>query len=139
MNIKTNRKRASSRNKTNKETTNDLSYALNAAKAASEKKAENILLLDTSKLTIIADYFLIVSANSTPQIEAIAKYIEESLSKEKLRLVSKEGISTSNGTVLDFGNLIVHIMNDKERQFYRLEKFWSNATIINNKLWEKAS
>lgn len=110
-----------------------------AAKAAEEKKGENILLLDVSKLTIIADYFLIITANSTAQIEALGRSIEEKLSKYNCKLISKEGISSSNWSVLDFGNIIVHILQRKEREFYRLEGFWSNATLIDNRIWEKAS
>ena len=117
----------------------DLNFAYIAANAAEEKKGDNILLLDVSKLTVISDYFLIVSAKSSAQIEAIAKHIEELLSKSNCRLVSKEGLTTSNWTVLDFGNLVVHIMNENERNYYKLEKFWSNASAVENKVWRKAS
>ena len=118
---------------------NDLDFAFIAANAANEKQGENILLLDVSKLTVISDYFLIVTAKSTPQIEAISKYIEETLFNFNYRLVSKEGFVGSNWVVLDFGNLVVHIMNEKERNYYKLEKFWSNASIFDKKKWEKAS
>ena len=117
----------------------DLDFVFIAANAANEKKGENILLLDVSKLTVISDYFLIVTAKSTPQIEAISKHIEETCYKLNYHLVAKEGFVGSNWTVLDFGNLVVHIMNEKERSYYKLEKFWSNATIIEKKKWEKAS
>ena len=110
-----------------------------AAHASSEKKAEDILLLDVSKLTVVGDYFLIVTAKSTPQIEAIAKNVEETLLKHNYQLVSKEGIGFSNWIVLDFGNIIVHVMGEKERTYYRLEQFWSNGEVVDKKLWEKAS
>ncbi len=139
MNIKLNRqKRPSSKNK-NLTEDNHLSIALLAAKIAEEKKGENILLLDVSKLTVLSDYFLIATAKSTPQINAIAKSLEESLRSVNYRLISKEGFVDSNWVVLDFGNLIVHIMNEKERNYYKLEKFWSNATLIDEKQWKKAS
>ena len=118
---------------------NDLDFAYIAANAADEKKGESILLLDVSKLTVISDYFLIVTAKSTPQIEAISKHIEGTFSDLNYRLVSKEGFVDSNWIVLDFGNLVVHIMSEKERSYYKLEKFWSNAVIIEKKKWEKAS
>ena len=132
-------KRKSNTTKKTKTGLNDLDFAFIAANAANEKKGENILLLDVSKLTVISDYFLIVTAKSTPQIEAISKYIEETLSNLNYRLVSKEGFVDSNWIVLDFGNSVVHIMSEKERNYYKLEKFWSNATIIEKKKWEKAS
>ena len=116
-----------------------LSSALIAASAAEEKKGESILLLDVSKLTIITDYFLMITAKSSPQIQAIAKYLEEKLCKLNCKLISKEGYIQSNWLVLDFGNIVVHIMNEEERNYYKLERFWSNATLIDKKLWKKAS
>lgn len=118
--------------------TDTLQFAFLAANAGEEKKGENIILLDVSRLTIIADYFLIISAKSTPQIQAIAKHIEEELLKAGFNPVSREGFTTS-WTVLDFGNFVVHIMHEREREYYKLERFWSNATIVNKKLWQKAS
>lgn len=114
-------------------------HVLVAANAAEEKKAENILLLDVSKLTIIADFFLIITAKSPAQIEAITNSIKEKLSKYNYNLNSKEGFITSNWVILDFGNLVVHIMGEKERNYYKLERFWSNATVIDKKIWRKAS
>ena len=131
-------KRSNTRKKTKTEL-NDLDFAFIAANAADEKKGENILLLDVSKLTVISDYFLIVTAKSTPQIEAISKHIEETLSNLNYHLVSREGFVNSNWIVLDFGNFVAHIMNEKERSYYKLEKFWSNGIVIDKKKWEKVS
>ena len=139
MNIKLNRQKRNSSKDKNLTRDNHLSIAFLAAKIAEEKKGENILLLDVSKLTVLSDCFLIVTAKSMPQINAIAKSIEENLRSANCRLISKEGFVDSNWVVLDFGNLIVHIMNEKERSYYKLEKFWSNAIVIDNKIWEKAS
>lgn len=117
----------------------DLSNALIAAEAAEDKKGENIVLLDVSKLTTVSDYFLVVTANSTTQVQAIAKHVETTLKNLGLILVSKEGFVASNWIVVDFGNIVVHIMTEKEREYYKLERFWSNATIVDKKLWKKAS
>lgn len=139
LTLKDKSKKRNLKNKKKIKEKNDLYYAYLAANAGEEKKGENILLLDVSKLTIIADFFLIITAKSFTQIEAIAKHIEERLSNYNYPLLTKEGISTSNWIVLDFGNLIVHIINEKERNYYKLERFWSNATIIDKKIWRKAS
>lgn len=117
----------------------DLNYASVAAKAAEEKKGEDVLLLDVSKLTIISDYFLIITARSHSQIQAIANNIEEKLAKFNYKLMSKEGFVMNSWVVLDFGNLVIHIMRKEERDYYKLERFWSNATFIDKKLWRKAS
>lgn len=122
-----------------KQLNNDLKIVYTAAKAAEEKKGENIIILDVSKLTVISDYFLIIGARSTPQIEAIARFIEEKLDELNCSLISKEGFVSSNWIVLDYGNFVVHIMHEKERNYYKLERFWSNATLVDNKIWKKAS
>ena len=135
MKLKQRSKNKKTKSKNKKELENSqLRYLYIAANAALEKKGENILLLDVSKLTVISDYFLIVSAKSSPQVEAIARNIRDELSKLNYYPLSKEGILTSGWVVLDFGNIIVHIMGEKERNFYKLERFWSNATIIENKI-----
>lgn len=122
-----------------KKLNNDLKIVYTAAKAAEEKKGENIIILDVSKLTVISDYFLLITAKSTPQIEAISRFIEEKLDELNYSLISKEGFVSSNWIVLDYGNLVVHIMHEKERNYYKLERFWSNATLVDNKIWKKAS
>ena len=99
---------------------NDLDIAGLAAYAASEKKGENILLLDVSKLTVIGDYFLIVTARSSVQVDAIASHIEETLAKADYKLISKEGLTFSSWVILDFGSLVVHVMGNKERDYYKL-------------------
>lgn len=115
---------------------NNLDIAGLAAYAASEKKGENILLLDVSKLTIVGDYFLIVTARSSVQVDAIANHVEETLLKADYKLLSKEGLTFSSWVILDFGNLVIHVMGNKERDYYKLEQFWGNAEIINKKIWE---
>ena len=139
MNLKTKRKKSSALKRSNKQENIDLNFAYIAAKTAEEKKGEDIRLLDVSKLTVIADYFLIITAKSTPQVEAIAKYIEEKLNDLNCKLISKEGFIMSNWIVLDFGNVVVHIMREKEREYYKLDRFWSNAISIDSKVWKKAS
>ena len=140
MSIKTNRKKRTLNKKNDsKQKDNNLNLIFIAANAAEEKKGEDIVLLDVSKLTVISDFFLIVTAKSSPQIEAIAKFIEEKLNTTGCRLILREGFVASNWVVLDFGNLVVHIMTQKEREYYKLERFWSNATFIEKKQWKKAS
>ncbi len=141
MKAKINTKKTTSSNKkTNSIKDSEvLPYVYLAANAIEEKKGENIVLLDVSKLTVLSDYFIVTTANSSVQIQAIAKYVEETLRESGVRLVSKEGFVQSNWVVLDFGNLVVHVMSEKEREFYKLERFWGNAIVIENKKWKKAS
>ena len=114
-----------------------LSLAISACRGAEEKKGENILLLDVSRLTIVSDYFLFITAKSSNQINAIANYIEELLTKTNHLPVSREGIMESNWIILDFGELVVHIMNEEIRNYYKLERFWSNGRVVKNNAWKK--
>ncbi len=140
MKIKSLRKQRDSKQKNKlKQSPSEINSAYIAAKAAEGKQGENILLLQVGKLTVVADYFMVVTARSSPQIDAIAKSIEENLSVLNFNLLSKEGSAASNWVILDFGDLVVHIMHENERNYYKLERFWSNASVINNKLWKKAS
>ena len=127
------------KNRKEKQINYSLDLALTACKAANDKKGENIALLDVSKLTVISDYFLIISANSKPHLQSLSRHIEDTLSKLNINLVSKEGINNNTWAVLDFGEVIVHIMMENERSYYKLESFWRNATFVDNKLWKKAS
>lgn len=120
----------------------DISFekAITACKAAYEKKGENITLLNVSKLTIISDYFVIITANSKPHLQILSRYIEEILKNNfNAHLISQEGVIDNVWSVLDFGDIIVHIMLEDERNYYKLESFWRNATFIDSKVWKKAS
>jgi ribosome-associated protein len=101
--------------------------ALDAASAAADKKAKNIVILNIHELTPMADYFVICSANSGTQIDAIAQSVEERL--ESLGIVCKgiEGKDESRWVLMDFGDIIVHIFRPEEREFYNLERLWGDA------------
>lgn len=139
LSSKSNRNKKKQKNQKNIQEFNSIDLAKLACEVAYNKKGEDIILLDVSKLTIISDYFLIITGNSKPHIQSLAKNIEEKLSELNYKLISKEGISNSGWVVLDFGELIVHIMTEEERTYYKLESFWRNADFINTKLWRKAS
>ena len=97
----------------------------------SEKQAEDILLLDISKVSSFADYFVIASAGSDRQIDAILETIDEDLRKaEKVRPRGREGTSKTGWVLLDYGDVIVHIFGTEERSFYDLESLWANAVPV---------
>jgi len=104
---------------------NFLKLAKVAQKIAEDKKGENVVLLDVKKLTEITNYFVIVTANSTPQINAIANEIEKILKYDyDVCVIRKDGNKSVNWKVLDFGGLIVHIMSFDLRMQYNIEKIW---------------
>jgi ribosome-associated protein len=96
-----------------------------AVEAAQEKQALDITVL---KLTgAFAEYFLVCSGQSTPQLQAISDAIEEKLGRQHMRLEHREGKIGSEWVLLDFGSLVVHIFSDRARQFYDLERLWRTS------------
>lgn len=99
---------------------------------ALEKKALNVTLIDLEGRTIIADYFLLMSANSKSHAQSLAEHIRLSLQKHGVKPVREEGFTEGRWILLDVGDFVVHIFQDYMRDFYALEDLWSEApqTII---------
>jgi ribosome-associated protein len=98
--------------------------------AIQEKKGENIISLDLRKINeAVSDFFIICEASNQPQIKAIAENIEASV-KEKCDENSyhHEGYQTLQWVIIDYVNVVVHIMQTETRKFYKLEEMWSDAT-----------
>jgi len=98
---------------------------------ALDKKAVDPLVLDLTRLTGPASYFLICSGESEPQLKAIADSIITGM-KEKhgIRTLAHDGKSGSQWIVLDYGSLLVHIMHTEKRRYYNLEYLWRDAKIV---------
>ncbi|GGJ12080.1 ribosomal silencing factor RsfS [Alicyclobacillus cellulosilyticus] len=104
--------------------------ALQAAQAAAGKKAEDILVLDIRDLTPIADYFVICSANSGPQIEAVAHAVKDRMEELGVPCRGTEGLDEARWVLLDFGDLVVHVFRPEEREFYHLERLWGDGRAV---------
>ena len=107
-----------------------LELARRIVELAEDKKAADIVLLDLAGLTTMADYFVICSGGSERQLEAIASGIIGSLRDEKTRPFGREGTAASHWVLVDFGSVVVHILTPPEREYYGLEKLWSEARTI---------
>ncbi len=107
-----------------------LELARRVVELAEDKKAADILVLELAPLTTLADYFVICSGGSERQLDAIADGIVEGLRPEKTRPIGREGTAASHWVLLDFGSVIVHIFTPPERDYYGLEKHWSEAKTI---------
>lgn len=103
--------------------------------AADSKRAEDIVALDVREVSLLADYFMICSANSERQLNAITEEIiekEEENNYEVKRIEGKEG---GKWILIDLGDLIIHVFNAPERSFYNLEKLWSDAPLVDLNEW----
>ena len=103
---------------------------LSAIEAAQEKKAGAVTLLDLTGLGAFTDYFLLCTGYSTPQVEAISDAVEEALKARGLRPQHREGRSGAEWLLLDYGSFIVHILSDRLRLFYDIERLWRMARRI---------
>ena len=93
------------------------------------KKGFDVKIIDLKKLTTIADYFVICSADSDTQVKAIADEVDKTLRDEGIRSWHKEGYKGLNWVLLDFVDVVVHVFKKDSRQFYNLEKLWGDAEI----------
>lgn len=107
-----------------------LELARRVVELAEDKKAADIVLLEIGTLTTVADYLVICSGGSERQLDGIADGIVEGLKAEGLRIIAREGEAASHWVLLDVGSVIVHIFAPPERDFYALERLWSEARTI---------
>jgi len=98
--------------------------------AAGDRQASDIVLLDTRKVCSFADYFVICTAESERQLRAIHEEVEHSLKKAGVLLIHHEGAVDSGWLLLDYGDVIVHIFSTAEREFYQLDRLWSQADLV---------
>ena len=107
---------------------NSKELATVAAEAASDKKAEDIIALCVSELLVVTDYFVIATGRTNIQVKAIADEVEEQMRvRGSVKPIGREGASEAKWILLDYGDVVVHVFQPQERDFYRLEKLWSDA------------
>lgn len=105
--------------------------ALTIAQAADERKGGEIVILQVAEVSSLADYFVIVTGFSRAQVRAVAQSVEESVKQHWDRHpLRKEGQAESSWILLDYGEVIVHILMPQEREFYDLEAFWAHAEEV---------
>ncbi len=107
-----------------------LEVARRIVELAEDKKAAEIVLLDLTGLTTLADAFVICSGGSERQLDAIADGIIGGMRDEKIRPIGREGTAVSHWVLLDFGDVVVHIFTPPEREYYSLEKHWAAAKTV---------
>lgn len=101
-----------------------------AAAAASDKLAENLIALDVSGPMPLTDIFLLASGKNERQVSAIADEIEFKLLESGVKYLRREGKETGRWILLDFGDLVCHVMHEEDRMYYSLERLWSDCPVI---------
>lgn len=111
---------------------NTLNNALKTiVNALEDKKAEEIVLIDISEVSTIADYFVITNGVNASQIQALADNVQEKLAINGIHPRSVEGYNTANWILMDYNDILVHVFDKESRGFYDLERMWRDGKTIN--------
>ena len=105
-------------------------YALLAGKVLSEKKAQDIVIIDIQEKASFADYFVICSGNSERQVQSLTDDVEDAFAKQNLFVKSVEGRHGSGWILMDFGDIIINVFTKEMRERYNIEKVWGDCQFI---------
>jgi len=107
-----------------------LEKAKKIAKLLDDKKGKDITILDITAATSVGDYFVIAGATSAPQINALVDEVEDKMAQDGVKVLHKEGMNTATWVLMDFGDVVVHVFHEETREFYGIERLWSDAPKI---------
>lgn len=97
---------------------------------ADDRKAQEPLVLDLQDLTIVTDYFILLTGTSRPHVLGIAANIREELAKQGIYPEQREADQNANWVLLDYGSVVVHVFQQETRMFYSLERLWNDAKVV---------
>ncbi|MDQ0218232.1 ribosome silencing factor [Peribacillus cavernae] len=100
---------------------------ITAAKAADDKRAEDLIVLNMKGISLVADYFLICHGNSDKQVQAIARAMKEKAEEQGYPVKRMEGFDEAKWVLVDLGNVVAHVFHRDERSYYNLERLWGDA------------
>jgi len=101
-------------------------------KAVEDKKALNVVALDLRNVSPISDYFVICHGNSDTQVQAIATEVRKVVHEAGVNIRGIEGVDSARWVLLDLGDVVVHIFHRDEREYYNIERLWSDAKVVTN-------
>ncbi len=107
-----------------------LEKSLVCARLAHDKKVKNLVILKLKEISSLADYFIICSGTSDRHVQAVANHIEISLKKKGSLALGIEGVREGKWALLDYDDVIIHVFQEKEREFYDLENLWLDCPRV---------
>jgi ribosome-associated protein len=107
-----------------------LQLATTAAQAASDKLADDILAFDVSDQLVITDVFVLCSAKNDRQVKSIVDEVEDRLRDIGAKPIRREGERDGRWVLIDYGDVVVHVQHEEERQFYALERLWRDCPLV---------
>lgn len=99
-------------------------------KAADDKKAHNLVVLNLKGISLVADYFVICHGNSDTQVQAIAQEVRRKADELGVTMRGMEGFDTARWVLVDLGDVVVHVFHRDEREYYNIERLWSDAKVV---------
>lgn len=110
------------------------------ARILDDKLGKDIAILNISNVSVLADYFVLCSGDTPTQVRALTSYVREGVKKAfELLPIGQEKDLKNRWNLLDYGEVVVHILHKEERETYALEKFWNHAFRVSREQWEKES
>jgi ribosome-associated protein len=113
--------------------------AVAAARAASDKQASRIVVLDVHEPIVITDYFVICTASSARQIRTVIEEIERVSREMGVKPIRREGEGDAGWWLLDYFDVVVHVFSEEDREYYDLERLWRDAPVVDWETTEAAS
>jgi len=105
--------------------------AINIAKVLDDKKGKDILVLDVREITLVADYFVIVTGTSSLHVQSLAEHVMDTMREEHcIKPLNKEGLTEGNWVLVDYDSVVLHIFQGETRAFYNLERLWGEAREV---------
>ncbi|UOQ46320.1 ribosome silencing factor [Halobacillus salinarum] len=101
-----------------------------AAQACDEKRASDIVVLDMSDVSLIADYFLICEGSNERQVQAIARELKDQAEEQGIEVKRMEGFDQARWVLVDLNDVVCHIFHKDERHYYNLERLWGDASTV---------
>jgi ribosome-associated protein len=98
--------------------------------AAEDKKAYDVITLDLKGVSLIADYFVICHGNSETQVQAIVSEARKRAEEAGARIRGMEGLDTARWVLLDLGDVVMHVFHRDDREYYNIERLWSDAKVV---------
>ena len=115
-------------------------FASAIARFLDDNKAKDIVILNVANVCSLSDYFIIATGSSTPHVRALTENIRKKIKDIFSRLpMGEESERMSKWNLLDYGEVVIHIMNQEQRDTYKIEKFWSHALTLDREVWEENS
>ena len=115
-------------------------FASVIARILDDKQAKDIKILNISNISVLSDYFVICSSNSTTDVKALTGYVREKIKDYFDRIpIGEENDTKNRWNLLDYGDVIVHVLHREERETYALERFWNHAFCMDENEWKEKS